>query len=331
MPPRHNPAAPLNILLNASSGHDDAQATYARIGQLLAESGRAHRIEMVERGADIPLSARRIVANAMSQGGVVVAAGGDGTINAVAQAAHDAGCPMGVLPQGTFNYFSRTHGIPSDTGEATQALLRAAVESVQVGRVNERIFLVNASLGLYPEVLQDREQYKRRFGRHRIVALVSALDTLLHYQHRLRLRIELGGQVRDVRSTTLFVGNNRLQMEQVGLPQANAIEHGRVAAIMLKPTSTWQRLRVLVRGAAGALTEDERVEAFQFQQMTVRPRLPSGRVKVAMDGEICEMRGPLHIGVSPRPLYLLKPPSAHAGVAADAAAAPAEPHAAAHL
>lgn len=54
---------------------------------------------------------------------VVVAAGGDGTLNAVARAVFGSGCAFGVLPQGTFSAFSRTHGIPTDIGAAMQVLL----------------------------------------------------------------------------------------------------------------------------------------------------------------------------------------------------------------
>jgi diacylglycerol kinase family enzyme len=325
MPHSITPAAPLSVILNAGSGHGDANTTYALIGQLLGDSGRRHRIERVERGADLPRTAQRVVAQAMAQGGVVVAAGGDGTINAVAQAAHDAGCPMGVLPQGTFNYFSRTHGIPLDTVAATRALLEAELEPVQVGLVNGKVFLVNASLGLYPALLEDREKFKQRFGRHRAVALLAGLSTLMQEHRQMRLRIELAGKVRDVRSTTLFVGNNRLQLQEVGLPQARAIDKGRIAAVMLKPTGTWGLLRLLMRGAAGSLVDDERVEAFQFQHMTVRPWLPTGaRIKVATDGEVCLMRAPLAFRVSSRPLYLLKPRARHAQRAD-------EHHAAAHL
>jgi diacylglycerol kinase family enzyme len=327
MPRPTSPDSPLHILLNATSGHEDAHATYALIGQMLSDSGRPHRIEMVERGADIPHAAQRLVAQALAQGGVVVAAGGDGTLNAVAQAAHDAGCPMGVLPQGTFNYFGRTHGIPQDTAEAVRALLGARVEPVQVGLVNERVFLVNASLGLYPELLEDREVYKQRFGRHRGVALIALMATLLREHRMLRLRIEHGGAVRDVRTATLFVGNNRLQLQQVGLPEARAIDQGRVAAVMLKPTGSWGLLRLLWSARSGTLSQADELESFQFQRMSVRPWLPYGkrRVKVATDGEVCHMRTPLEFRVSPKPLYLLKPPPTTRVATTDDA------HAAAHL
>ena len=127
--------------------------------ELDAVRSGAH-ILVIEHGQAIADVARGAVKQAMARGGAVVAAGGDGTINAVAQAAHDAGCLMGVLPQGTFNYFGRTHGIPAETTEATRALLNSCAEPVQVGLVNDHVFLVNASLGLYPPMLEDREEFK---------------------------------------------------------------------------------------------------------------------------------------------------------------------------
>lgn len=67
------------------------------------------------------------------------------------------------------NYFGRT-GVSQDTATATRVLLDAAIESVQVGMLNGRLFLVNASLGLYLTLLEDREAYKQRYGRSRMVA-----------------------------------------------------------------------------------------------------------------------------------------------------------------
>jgi diacylglycerol kinase family enzyme len=303
-------SAPFFVVLNAGSGRNDAAETRALIAGEFNASGRRHRIAVIERNAPIADAARDAVEQAMTQGGAVVAAGGDGTINAVAQAAHDAGCPMGVLPQGTFNYFSRAHGIPTGTREATRALLGARIEPVQVGLVNEHVFLVNASLGLYPALLEDREQFKARFGRHRIVALIAALATILRQHRQLRLQIEQGGVVRRVRTPTLFVGNNRLQLEQIGIAEARSLDRGRIAAVMLKPVGTWAMLRLLMRGALGTLGDADGVESFHFHRMSVAPALlPYGRrgTKVATDGEVRRMRAPLEFRVSPKPLYLLKP------------------------
>ncbi|MGC4115265.1 MAG: diacylglycerol kinase family protein [Myxococcales bacterium] len=141
---------PFFIVLNAGSGSDDAQAVRETIEHAFLDAGRQHTLLLVDQPGKLAEQARRAVYQARATNGVVVAAGGDGTINTVAQAALEHGLPFGVIPQGTFNYFSRTHGIPSDVEEAVQVLLQAPPQPVQVGLVNDHVFLVNASLGLYP-------------------------------------------------------------------------------------------------------------------------------------------------------------------------------------
>jgi len=61
------------------------------------------------------------------------------------------------------------NGIRQDIQAPTRALLNARVEPVQVGRLNDQVFLVNASLGLYPHLLEDREAAKEVHGRSRVV------------------------------------------------------------------------------------------------------------------------------------------------------------------
>jgi diacylglycerol kinase family enzyme len=300
--------ASLTFIVNAASGRASADAKRAAIEGALAAAGRRGELRFAP-SAELAAVARAAALQAKAARSAIVAVGGDGTINAVAQAAHAEGCPMGVVAQGTFNYFARTHGLPLEPGAAVAALLEAEPQPVQVGSVNDTVFLVNASLGLYPELLEDREAWKSRFGRSRLVALGSALVTIMRQQRQLKLRIDQGGTARKVRTPTLFVGNNRLQLEQVGLAEAVAVESGRVAAVMLRPIGTLAMLGLLLRGAFGNLGEAEDVEAFTFDRMVVSPsRLTRHRrVKVAFDGEIARMRPPLVFEAAARPLYLLKP------------------------
>ena len=300
---------PLQFVINAASGQHDLAATRSLIETHLAAAGRSADFHLPPLG-ELGRTAARAARIARLRHTAVVAVGGDGTLNAVAQAAHAEGCAMGVLPQGTFNYFARTHGIATDLGPALQALLAAEPVAVQLGQVNERVFLVNASLGLYPDLLQDRETYKARFGRSRLVAFGAALATLLGRHRRLRLRIEIGGKMREVSTTTLFVGNNRLQLEQVGLPLAPALDQGRIAAVMLRPVGALALLGLLARGAMGTLGEAATLESFSFQRLVVRPQLawPGRSIKVAFDGEVDRLRLPLVFRVADRPLLLLKAP-----------------------
>jgi diacylglycerol kinase family enzyme len=176
--------------------------------------------------------------------------------------------------------------------------------------VNDRIFLVNASVGLYPRLLEEREHDKRQYGRSRVVALLSAVKTALRPHRNLRITLELDGKVRRVRTPTLFVGNNRLQMEQVGMPPLeHALGEGQLGAIAPKPVGKLRMLGLLLRGALGRLGDTDDVVAFAFRSMTVRAPLLSGRrrLKVATDGEVCKMALPLRFQVLERSLALLVP------------------------
>jgi diacylglycerol kinase family enzyme len=310
--PQIDPASPLQFVINAAAGSSDADAKRGFIETALRVGGRRGEL-LFCRPDELTRVAHEAAARAIALATAAVAVGGDGTLNTVAQAAHAAGCAMGVVPQGTFNYFARTHGIPADPTEAVGLLLRSAPAPVQVAGVNDRVFLVNASLGLYPDLLEDREAYKARFGRSRWVAFVAACATLMRAQRRLRLHIEMGGTVRDMQTLTLFVGNNRLQLQQFGAEPEDTLAGtpgaGSMAALMLRPIGTLSMIRLMLHGAMGTLGEAQSVEHFEFHHMVVRPTLAPGRrlVKVAFDGEVTRMRAPLDFRVLAKPLYLLMP------------------------
>ncbi len=316
--PLFKPSAALQFVVNGQAGHGDAEATREAIEAGLREAGRVGTVLFASPG-ELAHVAREAANRARTASSAVVAVGGDGTINTVAQAAHAAGCAMGVIPRGTFNYFAREHGAPTETAEALRWLLDARPEPVQISSINEQVFLVNASLGLYPDLLQDRETWKARFGRSRLVAFGAGMATLLRAQRRLKLAMEWDGQVREVRTLTLFVGNNRLQLEQLGLtdavtPAEGAQADGHVTAIILKPIGTLAMLGLMLRGALGQLGEASGIERFICHSLVVKPTRLLGRrrVKVAFDGEVAWMRSPLTIRVLPQPLWLLKSAPAQA-------------------
>jgi diacylglycerol kinase family enzyme len=299
---------PFFIVMNTASGHNDADEERQVMADVFNDAGRKFEFLKIDDPSQIHEVCVRAVKLAAEQGGVVVAAGGDGTINAVASAVLGTCCPFGVLPQGTFNYFGRVNAIPQETRAAAIALSGARVSPVQVGQVNGRLFLVNASLGLYPQLLEDREAWKQQFGRSRFVAFLSGLATILRARGQLKLEIELAGKSVFLRTPTLFVGNNHLQLVRVGIDEshAGAVNRGELAGIALRPIGTLALFGLLARGLLGRLGDAENIDSFSFRRLTVSPR-GSKRVKVATDGEVTWMKAPLVFQVAAEPLLLLVP------------------------
>jgi diacylglycerol kinase family enzyme len=308
---------PLFVVLNAGSGRHQGNTEQHLMERVFSQAGREFEFLEITDTAHIDEIANRAVALAKTRRGVVVAAGGDGTISAVAGAVLGSGCPFGVLPEGTFNYFGRDNAIPQDTEAAARALLGASISPVQVGQVNGRVFLVNASLGLYPQLLEDREAWKNKWGRSRFVAFVAGMATLLKWRKQLHLSIEAAGQTAELRTPTLFVGNNRLQLARVGIDEKDvkAVKEGELAGIVVRPIGTLAMLGLLLRGMLGRLGDADHISSFSFHHLSVTPKTAKSRdsrkshkpVKVATDGETVWMQPPLLFQVAAEPLLLLIP------------------------
>jgi len=302
--------AALHFVLNGAAGSQDDDSVQAALDDVLGAAGRRFELHRAPQPAALQATAQHAARLAAEAGGVLVSVGGDGTLNTVMHAAMEAGVTVGLVPRGTFNYVARNHAIPLDVRDAVALLLQGQAQPVQVGRVNGRRFLVNASLGMYPELLEDREQFKRRYGRNRVVALWAALASLLRRHRSLALHVQADGRApRDVKASTLFVGNNALQMAALGLPEEELPGGHQLLALVLRTFTPGEQLWLAVRGAFGRLDAAENVTHFAFGDLAVRPRLPLGRkrVKVAVDGEIVHLPPPLHFTIDPDPLWMIQP------------------------
>lgn len=314
-PPTTGPRGPLHLVM-VHRLRPDGRTLEAHLRSHPGLANRDVHWHVARRPRTLPGLAADAARQAKADGGVLVAAGGDGTINTVSQAAWEHALPVGIVTAGTFNYFARQHALaesPVDAlGEVLAALDAGELRPVQVGRVNDQLFLVNASVGAYPRLLAERERATRRFGRRRGVALTAAVFSLLRPDRGQRLllvddRVDDSRPMAAPRASTLFVGNNALQFEQVGLDEASAVARGALGAVILKPQGVWASFRMLWRAARGRLNEEPDVLSFPFQSMEVRTAgwRMRRRIKVAFDGEHATMSLPLRFAVGERPLWLV--------------------------
>lgn len=237
--------------------------------------------------------------------GVVVAAGGDGTLNAVASKLMGTDIPMGILPLGTFNYVARVLNIPLDLLDAAKTISEGQPRSVHVAQLNQHIYLNNASLGLYPLFIQKREQFNKHFGRFPLHAYTSALDVLIRDRKELKLEVEVDGQRYPVKTPLIFFGNNQLQLAEMKLRIAEAAEAGKVAGVVVAKSDKRTLFKTLWQLIKGNLDQASDVYSFAADEVIVH----SKRIKltVAVDGEIVTMTPPLKITVRKHALNVMVP------------------------
>jgi diacylglycerol kinase family enzyme len=285
------------VIVNRSSGKG-AGHDVAALDRALADAELDARIVVV-RGSDIVREAEKAAAD-----GLIVAAGGDGTVSAVAGVAVRTGATLGVLPLGTFNHFARDAGIPLDVTEAASIIRPGVTRTVDVGELNGRIFLNNASLGIYPRLVWERRAEQRR-GRSKWTALSIAVAKTWWSYRTLTLRLTLDGAPLVRRTPFLFIGNGEYEAEGIDLGARASLETGRLSAYVAPECGRVELLAMPFRALARRMSAEVKFEAFTAREITIEPS--RSRVGLALDGEIAVTHPPLRCRILPRALRVLVP------------------------
>lgn len=258
----------------------------------------------VQDPTELEKQVQKAVLAADEESAVVAIAGGDGSVRMLAQCSQKKNISVAVIPCGTFNLFARNHDIPENPEEALKLALSAKEKKVQLGLINDQVFVLNANLGLYAKAIHERKTHTRRFGRHRIVAVISTLWTLLKGYEPMRVDLEVDGKKMQRLTPMIFIGNNALQLRDFSLNVAACMNRDKLAVLMLKPLRPWPLVRMLFRGIFKSLENESLIESFCVDQMTIHTRKTSHRV--ALDGEMMKLNSPLKIKALSRSLPLVK-------------------------
>lgn len=294
------------VLLNQDAGSIRMSVDVrSLIDNELHELGGQVRLLEVGQGKSLDEVASDAAEQAEAQGAVLVAAGGDGTVSTVASACFLRGLTLGVVPLGTFNYFAREFGLPDDPGSAVRLALTGQPVAIDVGFVNGRMFVNNASLGIYPRLIRDRERTKAKLGRRRWVAACAGLWTLLRGQRRFAVGFDADGERQLRRTTMVFVGNNAFQLDKLGLEVADCIAQGRLAVVIQPPVGRLVQIRQLLLGAIGSMHREPELERFCADTLVIESK--RRRIELAIDGELCSMTPPLVFSKGRRALKLIVP------------------------
>ncbi|MFH7765281.1 diacylglycerol/lipid kinase family protein [Acinetobacter sp. BSP-28] len=302
-------AKPLSLIYNEKSGFHAANKDeiYEQLMTNLTAYGYEIQAFEISAEADFNSFMDRIIARHQQaeEIGIVVAAGGDGTLNTVATKLVGTEIPMGIFPLGTFNYVARLLNIPLDLLKAADVIATGKIRTVHVAQINDHIYLNNASLGLYPLFIQRRELYNRRFGRFALHAYTSALDVLIRDRKELKLEVEIDGKKYPVKTPLIFFGNNQLQLAEMNLRIAKCAELGKVAGVVVAKSDKPTLFKILWQLIRGNL--DHAPDVYSFSADKVKIHSKAKKLTLALDGEIVEMQPPLHISVRKHALKVMVP------------------------
>jgi YegS/Rv2252/BmrU family lipid kinase len=288
------------LVMNRSAGGPDDPRP--RIVELFRMQGDEPHIVQPNDGHDIAAVAREA---AESSERIVVAAGGDGTVSAVAAALAGTDKVLGVLPVGTLNHFAKDLGIPINLEAAVRTIKEGKVAAVDVGEVNRRIFINNSSLGLYPQIVSRREAQQQRLARGKWPAFFWATIQALRRFPFLDLRIAFEGQEIFRRTAFLFVGNNEYEIAGFNLGSRARVNAGKLGLYLTHRTGRFGLFRLAFHALFGRVDQAKDFDVFCVMEARIETR--KRRLLVALDGEVERMETPLRYRIRPAALRVLVP------------------------
>ena len=211
---------------------------------------------------------------------VLGVAGGDGSLGPVAQVALQRDLPFVCIPFGTRNHFARDAGLDPDDPIAALGAFDGAERRIDVGRIGERVFLNNVSLGVYAHLVHRREHGRRR---RQALARIRAYGTALRRPQPLRVRVD--GELQE--AAVLLIANNAYRLDLLSVGERERLDEGALHLYVTERVLPWRW---------------EKRSAPRFEIEVER-----SPVKAAIDGEPAEFESPIEARIGPRALRLLEP------------------------
>jgi diacylglycerol kinase family enzyme len=259
------------LIVNPRSGSGSPSAEELRE----AAESRGANVHFLREGEDPQELARGAEADVLGM------AGGDGSLGAVAEVAIERDLPFLCIPFGTRNHFARDVGLDRDDPIGALGALEGTELRVDVGRVGDRVFVNNVSLGLYALLVHRRERHRRRrdmLARLRALALVAR-------EHTRKDQFVVDGE--PVSARVVLVACNAYSLDLFSIGERESMDDG--------------LLHLYVPHGFRRVTWDERSST----ELTIET--PSASVRAAIDGEPARLVAPIRFRIEPQALRVLVP------------------------
>ena len=286
---------PLPVIVNRSGGTasslgDELEATLRE-----AFAGQAIDLRLVE-GGEVAGAVARYVGRPL-----VAVGGGDGTQGAAAAALAGSGTAQLILPLGTRNHLARQLGVPLELPEAAKLPTTGRREAIDLAKANDRVFVNNASIGLYTRLVRERD---KRWG-PKWLGTIPAAWIVLKTMRAKPLQLTIDGEARRVVTPLLFVGNNRYSLDAGKVGQRETVSGGVLSLLAIERQGPLSLIGFAIRALLGRA--DPQRDFCELADAREAIIAGAGVIEVALDGEVERMALPLRFAIMPGALEVLVP------------------------
>lgn len=239
------------------------------------------------------------IASYRQKEGVVIVAGGDGTISSALASVYESKQTLAVLPMGTANDLARSLGVPQDIVAAAQVIIAGKRERINLAKVNSKYFVNVAHIGLGVDVTNKlTTESKKYFG---VFAYLGAFINAIKHNKSFKVDIQADGWGCSVRAIHLAVGNGRYYGGGNIVEQNSTLLDGQLNLFCLKPQRWWQLLLLGASLRSGNLQTAERVICKTAKKISISSSKPK---QLQADGEF-KTKTPAEFEVIPQAIEVI--------------------------
>lgn len=212
---------------------------------------------------------------------MVIIGGGDGTFNCAAKGLLESKLPAGLLPLGTANDLAQTLGIPNELNAALDVVVKGKIREIGLGCVNEVYFFNASSIGLGVQVTRELSNEKK--GTWGVLSYAHSAWDAFKTNRSFSAKVVCDGEVRNMRSIQITVGNGRFYGGGMVVAEDAAIDDHCLEFYSLKPQSFWQLLSMARAMRMGYVKDKLNTITLRGKQIEIHTRKHKA---VSTDGEI---------------------------------------------
>lgn len=228
---------------------------------------------------------------------IIAVVGGDGTLSAVAGVVAGTEATFAPLPGGTLNHFTKDLSIPQDIDDALARLKRAKPRRIDTAVVNEKVFINNSSLGLYPASLRSREELKGNIGKWP-AAIASSFKALFRFKTYI---ITIDDTT--FKTPFIFVGNNKYELHPGEGVVRTRLNQGQLTVFIAKTQSRLTLLKIVLFALVGKVHGLPEFEILYPEKIVIDTKRPT--LHVSHDGEVSKMTSPIEFEIKKKTLKVL--------------------------
>jgi YegS/Rv2252/BmrU family lipid kinase len=270
--------------------------------KLLEDLFRRKRLDAVFIKCDKRINS--VLAKEIANGAkVLVAAGGDGTVNTVVWHTVKSKLTLAVIPIGTYNHFAKDLKIPLEADKAVALIARGKTKVVDVASLNDKLFVNLSSIGVYPRMVSFRSRASHLIGK-RLASFLAAVKAA-SWPRQYDLAFAVDGKRFSRKASLVALSNNSYEATKTGFANRQGIESGWLWLYIIKAASPLQLARLTIRTYLGKTDAERDFEEYTARRVVINLRGRKRKIAVAADGEVLHLSSPLVFSIKPKALRVI--------------------------